>query len=49
MTKVFIDELSDEDLKFVTSALYPDIETQLLCNMISFNSKVLLNTVMLLL
>ena len=43
VTKVFVDVLSDEDLMFVTSALYPDIEPQILCNMISFNSKVFLN------
>ena len=43
LVQVYIDVLSEGDLQFVASTLYPDIERNLLNAMISFNSRVCFN------
>ena len=38
--QVYVDVLSEGDLHFITHSLYPDMEVDLLQNMIHFNSEV---------
>ena len=40
LLQVYIEPLTDTDLLFITSTMYPQIPTDLLSNMIKFNNKV---------